>query len=65
MPTFSSTELKGIVRSIDMRKPPSSNPYKKNISRKSTCKSVKQNLNYQPPKLKTMMKQFKELKILH
>jgi len=28
-------------------------------------KSVKQNPQYQPPKLKSLMKQFKELKLLH
>ncbi len=65
IPTISSTDLKSMIRSIDMRKTNTTNPYKKTISRKSTSKSVKQNPFYQPPKLRTIMKQFKELKLLH
>lgn len=54
-----------MVRSIDLKKGPSANPYKKTISRKSTSKSVKQNPNFQAPKLKTMMREFEKLKLIH
>ena len=60
LPTYHSSELKQMVRSIELRKPPaSSHPYKKTASRKSMSKSVKQHPQYQPPKLKSLMKQFK------
>lgn len=65
LPTYPSTEFKTIMKSLELRKPTSGNPYKKAVSRKSTCKSVKQSPSYQPPKLKSLMKQFKELKLLH
>jgi hypothetical protein len=57
--SHNSTELKHFVKTLDLRKPSSGNPYKKAVSRKSNSKSVKQNPSCQPPKLKCLMKQFK------
>jgi hypothetical protein len=57
--------LKAAAKTVDLRKPSSGNPYKKTASRKSNSKSVKQHPLYQPPKLKSLMKQFKELKLMH
>jgi hypothetical protein len=59
IPTLSSNELKNMVKSIELRKTTTLNPYKKSVSRKSTCKSVKQTANFRPPELKTIMQTFK------
>lgn len=59
MCSLGSNELKNMVKSIDLKKTPQANPYKKSVSRKSTCKSVKQTNNYRPPEIKTMMQTFK------
>ncbi len=48
-----------------MRKTLPVNPYRKPVSRKSTCKSVKQNGSLRLPELSTIMQTFKELKLMH
>ena len=58
-------ELKGGGRSIELRKTVPVNPYRKPVSRKSTCKSVKQNGPLRAAELSTIMQTFKELKLLH
>lgn len=51
-------ELKSLVKSIELRRPPG-NPYKKSASRKSTCKSVKQGGPQRPPEFRTLIQAFK------
>jgi len=62
IPTFASSELKNMMRSVEIRRsnpPLIANNNKKPVSRKSGSKSVKLNPGFRPPKLKNIMRQFK------
>lgn len=68
IPTLGSNELKSMMRSVELRRsnpPLLANNSKKAVSRKSASKSVKLNPGFRPPKLKNIMRQFKELKLIH
>lgn len=64
LPTNASRELKALTKSIELRQ---GQPSKKPTSRKSNSKSVRQNptAHYPQPKFKVLMRQFRELKLVH
>jgi hypothetical protein len=61
--TISSMDLKSFNKTSEIKPTPSQN--KKSISRKSTNQSIKPNLVPQSPNFNRLLKDFKDLKLIH